>query len=391
MFEYKYLVPDYIYRINVVNPLLELYRYSLINKYTNYIIKKLCSDYNLTHSKISRKINQYFSQLIMSIYTNRTYKYKEKIYLDDGLFNSCSDQEVMSFYHDIKYLVSIDIKEDIFNIKRTIDDFLVKIDDFSKNLDNTKIYTRTDDYFLINQEILDKHHFKLDNKYEINRELYESCKKRCKDQKNYDNLILSLLIRYRALNSGANQYVVDLNYKKILKEKFGLNFECFGSVFNRYYDHFCSLFYDLEKYFGSLGSFMSLKVISGFYMANPPYDENLLKKMYKRVKKNIKSDDQVCFIMSIPKWDEYDLEKLIDLDKLYDVKIIKHEKFRRDMDKKQEVLIPPYISYIFSNQSFKKNTINYIDLVDIFSNYKNYDNTKEYYYNKKKYLDEKNK
>ena len=376
MFEYNYLVPEYIYEINIINPVLELYRYDLINRYTRDIINKLCNTYKLEYKQIARKINQYFSQLIMSIYTNRTYKYKEKIYLDDGLFNSCSKEEVMSFYHDIKYLVGVDITHDIFDIKNNIDDFLVKIKKFSSNLEETKIYTRDTNYFIINQDILDRYNFKLDNRYEINQELYDSCKKRCTDPDNYDNLILCLLIRYRALNSGANQYVVDLNYKKLLKDKFDLNFECFGSVFNRYYDHFCSLFYDLEKYFGSLGSFMSLKVISGFYMANPPYDENLLKKMYKRVKKNIKSDNQVCFIMSIPKWDDYDLEKIIDQDNLYDIKKIKHEKFRRDMDKKQEILIPPYISYVFSNDLFKKKMKNYQELIDVFSNYKNYDNIK---------------
>ena len=42
---------------------------------------------------------------------------------------------------------------------------------------------------------------------------------------------------------------------------YGLNFECFCSAINSTFNNFCSIYYDLEVYFGSVGSFFNLNPI----------------------------------------------------------------------------------------------------------------------------------
>lgn len=211
------------------------------------------------------------------------------------------------------------------------------------------------------------------NELQITDIIIEKCQNKYKGSDNlFYDLLLCCLIRYISLSSGANQFVIDLKYKKILRERFGVNFECFASVFNHYYDYYCSMFYDIEKYFGSSGSFMSLKINQGFYIANPPYDDTILNKMYIKVKRSLQSNKPVAFIMNIPKWEDYSLEKNIESDHLYYSKQSKHEYFHDPMKPSRKVLIPPYISYLFFNQAYlseNKYLINDIDY--IFKTFKN--------------------
>jgi 16S rRNA G966 N2-methylase RsmD len=188
----------------------------------------------------------------------------------------------------------------------------------------------------------------------VPKHIEEKCKKHyVGDADNFHTLLLCILLRYDSLGSGANQFAVDLEYKDQLRNNYGTNFECFASVINRYYDNFCSMFYDLERDFGSKGSFMALDIKQGFYMANPPYDENLLAKMYQQVKKALSSNLPVAFIMSIPKWTDFALQKEIELDAIYDAEQIKHEYFHNPMSTDEKVLIPEYISYLFFNDAYR--------------------------------------
>ena len=43
-----------------------------------------------------------------------------------------------------------------------------------------------------------------------------------------------------------------------MKTDFGLDFVCFASAINATSNNYCSIYYDVEKYFGSYGSFFNL-------------------------------------------------------------------------------------------------------------------------------------
>ena len=74
------------------------------------------------------------------------------------------------------------------------------------------------------------------------------------------------------------------------------------------------MFYDIEKHFGSFGSFYLIKYIKGFYIANPPYDDLLLNKMVNKFINNIsKSNEQLSFCYGLPNRGKYD--KFIPLEK----------------------------------------------------------------------------
>ena len=73
-----------------------------------------------------------------------------------------------------------------------------------------------------------------------------------------DIYIWTIIYRYQLLGSNNNQLGVLPNVLMKMKKDFDLNFECFASAINSTFDSYCSIYYDMEKYFGSKGSFFNL-------------------------------------------------------------------------------------------------------------------------------------
>lgn len=371
---YIFQIPKYVYRTTeILHPLLEICRLKLMDDLIKKIKNKSDIKLGINNKVTIRKIKQYFSQLLMNINTRKTFVEvdTEIIYLDDGLFNLPTDMEIEDFYRDVNYLIEKKIfKLDEFDIKESIADILVSVTKFATKIENISdiIYDFRNNKYTIKSDILRKYNFDgilyLLNDLVVDQEIIDKTKKKYSgSDTQYHTILLCCLLRYVSFGSGANQFVVDITYKKQLK-KFGFNFECFASALNHYYDYYCSAFYDVEKYFGSLGSFMALKITQGMYMSNPPYDNNLLIKMYSKVKSALNSKSSVAFIMSIPKWKDFELEKEIDIDNLYISRQIKYEYFMNPITK-EHVLIPPYISYLFYNTQFAKEKSDIIDKLKI--------------------------
>lgn len=80
--------------------------------------------------------------------------------------------------------------------------------------------------------------------------------------------------------------------------------ECFASVFNHYFDKFCSAFPDLEKPFGSLGSFFeTTKFVAPMVYVNPPFDETVIHAAIDHV---LTIRNPGHYIMTLPRWENYD-------------------------------------------------------------------------------------
>ena len=54
-------------------------------------------------------------------------------------------------------------------------------------------------------------------------------------------------------------------------EAWGCEHECFANPLNATLASYCSLHYDSDRYFGSLGSFFDFHPVRGNFEANPPF------------------------------------------------------------------------------------------------------------------------
>lgn len=133
---------------------------------------------------------------------------------------------------------------------------------------------------------------------------------------------LALNIRYNYLkleNHGLSRV-----YKEIARPEDGI--EAFASAFNHYFDTFCSAFPDLEKPFGSMGSFFNKKdwSLSKIYM-NPPFDESLMSCAMDHVIKYCEnSRTYVEFLCTFPQWDNFPSIKKFKMSKwVKNVKVYK--------------------------------------------------------------------
>lgn len=121
----------------------------------------------------------------------------------------------------------------------------------------------------------------------------------------FRQLIFIISLRYFTLNSLNQQLAVASTFYKSLRKRYSCNFELFASSINCYFDNYCSLFPDLEKYFKSKGSFSHFKPTSGFYVLNPPYDETIMKNASQSVVTWLKdSKKYLSFLFVIPAWDK---------------------------------------------------------------------------------------
>ena len=70
-----------------------------------------------------------------------------------------------------------------------------------------------------------------------------------------------------------------------LREGFDVYREAFSSPLNRSFltDEFFSLFYDVDRFFGSRGSFHAQLPPPGSFQANPPYDANSMMRAVEHI------------------------------------------------------------------------------------------------------------
>ena len=71
---------------------------------------------------------------------------------------------------------------------------------------------------------------------------------------------------------------------RVLQSEFGVDTEIFASPLNRTLPRFCSLFVDVDKYFGSLGSAFDLFPDQGSFEMNPPFDSLSVKQALDQMK-----------------------------------------------------------------------------------------------------------
>lgn len=122
-------------------------------------------------------------------------------------------------------------------------------------------------------------------------------------------VVYCLMSRYSALDRRfLRQGSLKEIFMKDLYDNFGVEFEMFSSATNSSSSSYCTLFPDLESFFGGKGSFFEFEPEEGFYQSNPPLVESLMDESFERVSQWLESEKPLSFIILSRPWPENDDE-----------------------------------------------------------------------------------
>jgi len=90
---------------------------------------------------------------------------------------------------------------------------------------------------------------------------------------------------------------------RALLDLFSVSFECCASPFNCYFGQYCSAFNDIDRLFGSTGSFLNFRPVRGSFEINPPFSEQFMIAMVHHISSVLsQSVEPLSFIVFIPEW-----------------------------------------------------------------------------------------
>jgi hypothetical protein len=164
--------------------------------------------------------------------------------------------------------------------------------------------------------------------------------------------IKTLLLRYETISQGGEgfQYASPTRFYQLLRDKYKVKTECFASPINCYFENYYSAFEDTDKDFNSLGSFFESALEPGNYVANPPFEEEVMNKMSEIIKKCIKSSQQFTFFIIHPMWS--DSKSFLLLNNLAR-KVLKIDKVNYHTEKKTDIFIKSYLLILSNISDFK--------------------------------------
>lgn len=253
---------------------------------------------------------------------------------------------------DAKYIIKK------LKIKKLFEIFFNKIKIFKKSKKKLK-YTFENNYFIYKNI-----------KFFISNALFNKLYKRL-TVKNYE-LIFILILRYTSLNSLNQQLGINPQFYLELQKYLNLDFELFGSAFNTTLNNYCSIFYDIEKYFGSKGNFFNYSLTKHFYVANPPYDELIMLNMSKKFLVELNKIEPLSILVILPCWDKNENKygKFHALDLLMNSEYISftkkiYKKYTQFVNHLLEQVISPVDVYfiLLQNESAKKEYPHYTKVI----------------------------
>jgi hypothetical protein len=206
-----------------------------------------------------------------------------------------------------------------------------------------------------------------------------------------DDIIWIILFRYQLLSSNNNQLAVLPNIYKQMEQDFNLSIECFASAINSSSTFFCSLYYEVEKYFGSIGNFFNIIPIKGTYSFNPPYQFDIISNGINKLIEHLKNTTKnLTFIITIPIWDNEGKEYMANNNMENNNNIIKYDDFHIMNDikssiyfkglrmiSKEEFTYMDHNFYLFKNKTIQNTYVivmsntdcNYIDTINKYDFY----------------------
>lgn len=319
--DYKVSFTNIQYDINIIDPVIELKRYVLYQNIKKDVNKILKENKILKKNKINIDVDNILPRFIMNQFKNKS------IYIDPIFPYNADDYKQLK--GDLYYLSKKKLKNDNITIliyeldlKNKFNNAIINLKayilEYTSNIENYK-YTidiqKTKDFIYLNFDLNKKSEYLHDsyklNKFKLHTSLYNKLLENylyTKNDNNYKKLLTCLLLRYNILESNNQQLSINPEFKNEVKNKYKINFELFSSSINCEYNNYCSLFYDIEKNFKSKGNFSTIKLKKGFYISNPPFDEELMKDMSSKFVASLKdkNNEDLSILITIPYWiDDY--------------------------------------------------------------------------------------
>ena len=112
---------------------------------------------------------------------------------------------------------------------------------------------------------------------------------------------LTVLDRHSA-NTGT-QGSLPVAVFNVLHARFGVNHECYASPLNATCDNFCSLFPEVDGYFGGIGTFHDFAPEVGCYEVNPPFDKDSVVDAFQHCRSLLRSsrnEKPLMFVVFTP-------------------------------------------------------------------------------------------
>jgi hypothetical protein len=315
----------YRYENEQISILLEYYRMELIQSIYEIMKSKLelLKNISLNASKL-RKLSMLLSTWIMEQFDMVIDS--DKIIKDPLIpYNASKFEQLKKNLLNLEFGKTIEEVDEIINYWNLTENCNLALDsinvflssDFYKSNKNKMILIygkEQDDNQLIRIKIPDviKNYFKYPKpcKWLLTKSKYHQLQDGDLIKRNINSkeLLGCLLIRYHTLDSENQQLAINPDfYKSLVMMNYNICMELFASSLNNYFPRYGSIFYDLEKYYGSSGYFNGIEISeSGIYVANPPFDEDIMKNMMEKIIVALPNETKdLSFIITIPQWGEY--------------------------------------------------------------------------------------
>jgi len=315
-----------------VDPILELYKGKLfsflIKNFTNDCIDNFGTHIFSIKKSYNRTIINILSSWMFSLYVNYDFSsdfffptnYSNTDYLEGTLKDLCKyDDKIVNQEDKIKRIItnlkinyrnSLKILEEYknsYNYKTNKNNYRIKkvMTNIKKNKSSEKEITFYKFEMIIGFIIKDKRLINILNNILLPIKIYDKLTQSYDGPDNMiDDYLWSIIFRYQLLGSNNHQLAVLPNIMNNMNKDYNLNFECFASAINSTFKNYCSIYWDLERHFGSVGSFFNIIPLRGTFGFNPPYQKDIINlginKLFNFLKE---STEELTFIITIPIWD----------------------------------------------------------------------------------------
>ena len=396
-----------------ISPILELYKGKIYIKFINLFIKDCINElgtYIFSIKKsLSRTLTNLLSSWIFCLYIN--YDYSGDYSLPNN-FNNV--ESLRSTLLDLcKYDINIEnidykINNIINHLKINYNKLLNLLDEYKKsilylNIDKLYFITKKNIIIKKNDNSIDFYKYHIKIPYFINNirlkkilnniiipiTVYNKMLNNYSGNKDYIDIYLWVLIfRYQILGSNNHQLSILPNIINYMNVDYNLSFECFASSINHTCDNYCSIYYDIEKYFGSRGNFFNIIPCAGVYLFNPPFQKNIITLGINRILNFLENIDILTYIITIPIWDLYGINEMkknnffssfnnIDYGEFDIINVIKKSKFFKYL----QMIPKEKFTYIDHNfELYKNKTIQNTYLIVLSNTNFNTDYIKKYNY-----------
>ena len=176
-----------------------------------------------------------------------------------------------------------------------------------------------------------------------------------KGVKDKNNKISQMFLRYMSIGIRGQQWNMPFKNYKYLNDRFNIEIEGFASPINSQLikissdKKFCSIFYDTDKYFGSLGNFFDLDISNKSICVNPPYMEPILIKTLDKILELV--DNNVRTFTIMPYWEDSKIINIIkDHAVYYEILENKKHYYEDSINNKKIIAKFPSIIAVFEKE-----------------------------------------